>query len=79
MYPAAEMSKQKHPFSAGLLDGGRKPKRLQRYDEPGQKARYFADDDTADLASLVKRQRYEGAEDIDANLADNIARKARYK
>lgn len=64
---------------AGLIDGGRKPKRLQRYDAPGEKSRYFADDDAADLGALVKRQRYEGAEDIDANLADNIARKARYK
>ena len=64
---------------AGPADGGRRPKRVQRFDEPGQKARYFADDDASDLASLVKRQRYEGAEDIDANLADNIARKARYK
>ena len=60
-------------------DGGRRPKRLQRFDEPGQRARYFADDDAPNLAALVKRQRYEGAEDIDANLADNIARKARYK
>ena len=64
---------------AGLIDGARKPKRLQRYDEPGEKARYFADDDAQDLAALVKRQRYEGAEDIDAHLADNIARKATYK
>ena len=64
---------------AGALDGGRKPKRVQRYDEPGEKTRYFADDDGQDLESLVKRQRYEGAEDIDANLAENIARKATYK
>ena len=52
---------------------------MQRYDEPGEKTRYFADDDGQDLESLVKRQRYEGAEDIDANLAENIARKATYK
>ena len=52
---------------------------MQRYDEPGEKTRYFADDDAQDLDSLVKRQRYEGAEDIDANLAENIARKATYK
>ena len=52
---------------------------MQRYDEPGEKTRYFADDDAQDLESLVKRQRYEGAEDIDANLAENIARKATYK
>ena len=64
---------------AGVIDRGRVPKRLQRYDEPGEKARYFADDDAQDLAALVKRQRYEGAEDIDAHLADNIARKATYK
>lgn len=65
--------------TVGAIDGGRKPKRVQRYDEPGKKSRYFADDDGVDLAALVKRQRYEGAEDIDAHLADNIARKATYK
>lgn len=65
--------------SAGLIDGGRKPKRLQRFDAPGEKSRYYADDDAQDLATLVKRQKYEGANDIDANLVDNIARKARYK
>ena len=67
------------PRSAGAADGGRKPKRVQRYDEPGEKSRYFGDDDGQDLESLVKRQRYEGAEDIDANLAENIARKSTYK
>ncbi|KAK9823428.1 hypothetical protein WJX72_002672 [[Myrmecia] bisecta] len=64
---------------AGAPDGGRKPKRVQRYGEGGVKERYFADDEKQDLTTLVKRQRYEGAEDIDANLADNIARSARYK
>jgi hypothetical protein len=65
--------------AAGPDDGGRRPKRLQRFDAPGERGRYFADDDAPDLAQLVKRQRYEGAEDIDANLAENISRKARYK
>ena len=65
--------------AAGPDDGGRRPKRLQRFDAPGERARYFAYDDAPDLAQLVKRQRYEGAEDIDANLADNIARKAGFK
>ena len=59
--------------------GKRPPKRVQRYDAPGEKARYFADDDSQDLAALVKRQRYEGSEDIDAHLAQNIARKSTYK
>ena len=59
--------------------GKRTPKRVQRYDAPGEKARYFADDDGQDLAALVKRQRYEGSEDIDAHLAQNIARKTTYK
>jgi hypothetical protein len=65
--------------ASGPEDGGRRPKRLQRYDTPGEKSRYFADDDAQDLAALIKRQKYEGTEDVDANLADNIMRKARYK
>lgn len=63
----------------GLPDGGRKQKRVQRFGEGGERDRYFADDDKADLTELVRRQRYEGAADIDASLAENIARKARYK
>lgn len=53
---------------------GRKAKRMQGY-EGGERARYFADDDAADLATLVKRQRHDGAPDLDANLADSILRK----
>lgn len=40
---------------------GRKQKRVQRFGEGGQKDRYFADDDKADLATLVKRQKHGGA------------------
>ena len=63
----------------GLPDGGRKPKRVQRYGEAGEKERYFRDDDGKDLDALVREQRYEGARDIDANLAENIARKSRFR
>ena len=62
----------------GLPDSNKRPRRLQRY-EAGEKQRYFADDDAKDLQGLVKEQRYGGARDIDANLADNIARKARFR
>lgn len=67
--------------TAGLPAGeGRKPKRLQRYGEAGDRERWFADDDkAADVMQLVKQQRHAGGEDIDANLADNIARKKRFK
>jgi hypothetical protein len=58
---------------------GRKQKRLQRYSERGERERYFHDDDDSDLATLVKRQRHEGAHDMDAALAANIGRKARWK
>ena len=62
----------------GLPDSNKRPRRLQRF-EAGEKQRYFADDDAKDLQDLVKEQRYGGAADIDANLADNIARKARFR
>jgi hypothetical protein len=39
---------------------GRKQKRVQRFGEGGQRERYFADDDRADLATLVKRQKHAG-------------------
>ncbi|KAL3152781.1 hypothetical protein ABBQ38_012367 [Trebouxia sp. C0009 RCD-2024] len=61
---------------AGAPDGGRKPKRLQRFEE-GERQRYFADDDKQQLKDLVAQQRYEGATDMDANLADNILRKGK--
>ena len=51
-----------------------------RYDEQGQKQRYFADDDGVDLKTLVKRAKYgDDAGDMDRNLAGNIARAARFK
>jgi len=39
---------------------GRKQKRVQRFGEGGERERYFADDDRADLATLVKRQKHAG-------------------
>lgn len=66
-------------YNAGAPQPGRKPKRVQGY-EGGERARYFADDDAADLAMLVKRQRHDGTPDLDANLADSILRKgARFR
>ena len=49
---------------------------VQRF-EDGERQRYFADDDRKQLGDLVAQQRYEGAADIDANLADNIMRKGK--
>ena len=48
---------------------------VQRFDD-GERQRYFADD-KQQLRDLVAQQRYEGAADIDANLADNIMRKGK--
>lgn len=53
-------------------------KKLQRFEE-GSKQRYFADDDQRSLEELVKEQRHGGGRDMDANLAHNIARKARFR
>ena len=33
---------------------------MERFGEGGQRERYFADDDRADLATLVKRQKHTG-------------------
>ena len=49
---------------------------VQRFDD-GERQRYFADDDKQKLSDLVAQQRYEGAADMDANLADNIVRKGK--
>ena len=49
---------------------------VQRF-EAGERQRYFADDDRRQLKDLVSEQRYEGAADMDANLADNILRKGK--
>ena len=49
---------------------------MQRFEE-GERQRYFADDDKQQLSDLVAQQRYEGAADMDANLADNIVRKGK--
>ena len=49
---------------------------VQRF-EAGERQRYFADDDKHQLKDLVAQQRYEGADDMDANLADTILRKGK--
>lgn len=52
---------------------------MQRY-EDGQKTRYFADDDSADLQTLVKRAKHgDDVGDMDASLARNIMAKERFK
>ena len=56
----------------------RAPKTTQRFDG-GERSRYFADDDGKSLRDLVAEQKYEGTNDYDRNLADNIARHKRYK
>lgn len=66
------------PATQNHLRDCRKVKKLQRYDE-GSKQRYFADDDQRSLEDLVKEQRHGGGRDMDANLAENIARKARFR
>lgn len=45
------------PMEPGEALGGmsKRPKKVQRYGEDGQKQRYFADDDEIDLQTLVKR------------------------
>ena len=49
---------------------------MQRFDG-GEKQRYFADDDKKTLGDLLREQHYEGAADMDANLADNLVRKGK--
>lgn len=62
----------------GLIDGGRKVKKLQRYNE-GEKQVYFADDNDRTLEDLVREQRHGGGKHMDDNLADNISRKAKFR
>lgn len=62
----------------GLVDGGRKVKKLQRYEE-GEKQVYFADDNDKTLDDLVREQRHGGGSHMDSNLADKIARKSRFR
>ena len=62
----------------GLADGGRKPKKLQRYTE-GEKQVYFADDNQKSLDDLVREQRHGGGRHMDDNLAENISRKSRFR
>ena len=62
----------------GLADGGRKPKKLQRYTE-GEKQVYFADDNQKSLDDLVREQRHGGGRHMDENLAENISRKTNFR
>ena len=62
----------------GQIDGGRKVKKLQRY-EDGEKHVYFADDNNQTLDDLVREQRHGGRKHMDDNLAENISRKARFR
>ena len=66
---------------AGDLLDDRRPKKLQRFAKDGQgRDRWFADDDKdVSVEAMAQQQRVHGAADIDANLAHNIAAKARYK
>jgi hypothetical protein len=72
------------PSAAGG-DPSKRPARLQRYDAPGEKARFYADDDARSLRDLVAEARHGaaggggGGNEYDANLARNVARAARFK
>lgn len=65
--------------AAGADASIRPIKRVERYDQDGQRKRYFADDDTIDLDTLVKRTKYGSTEDIDATMARNIAKTSNFK
>jgi len=56
-------------------------KRVQRYGDDGQRARYFKDDDDVDLDTLVKRTKYGDDHDdnLDKTVTANIMRKARFR
>lgn len=61
-----------------MADGGRKQKRVQRY-EGGERSKYFADDDDTDLKTLMKRTKHGDEGDMDRRLAAGIMRSQRYK
>lgn len=61
-----------------LRDNALNRKRLERYDG-GQRVRYYAEDDSTDLTTLVRQTKYEGVDDIDATMANNIVRNARFR
>ncbi|PSC69918.1 CWF19 2 [Micractinium conductrix] len=63
---------------ANLPDGGRRAKRVQRY-EGGERSKYFADDDETDLQTLMKRTKYGDEGDMDKKLAAGIMKSQRYK
>jgi hypothetical protein len=45
---------------------------VSRYDESGQKTKYYADDDAVDLGTLVKRAKF--GDDLDADLDGTVVR-----
>lgn len=53
-------------------------KRLDRYEE-GLKSRYFANDDTTDLDTMVRRTKHGVEEQMDAIIARNIAKRSYFK
>ena len=59
------------------IDVGRRVKILQSF-EGEEKQKYFRDDDR-NVEELVREQRHHASENIDANLAENIARKSRFR
>jgi hypothetical protein len=65
--------------AAGADASTRPIKKVERYDQDGQRKRYFADDDTIDLDTLVKRTKYGTTEDIDVVMARNIAKSSTFK
>ena len=71
---------------ASFQQGGsieKRAKQTQMFDDSrnGEKLRYYKNDDTSSLRDLVAREKHGGGEyeDYDANAADNIARKKKYK
>jgi len=65
--------------AAGADASTRPIKKVERYDQDGQRKRYFADDDSLDLDTLVKRTKYGTTEDIDATMARNISKSNKFK
>ncbi|WIA29191.1 hypothetical protein OEZ86_011702 [Tetradesmus obliquus] len=67
--------------AAEAAAGGRMNKRVQRYGADGTRERYFADDDSVDLQTLVKRAKHgdDSVGDLDRTLAGNIARRQKFK
>lgn len=52
--------------------------RVDRFGEDGSRARWFKDDDAANLDDLVRAERF-GGRDMDRDFADNVLRNKKYK